>query len=77
MKSACKKPERISAEMLNQAASIGVARAVEARKAAGIELSDAESRDVSGGLYCYPPIIRGIPPMVNLAVAAGAAVSLV
>jgi hypothetical protein len=74
MKSACKKPERISADMLNQAASIGVARAVEARKAAGIELSDAEMRDVSGGLYCYPPIIRGYPPVVYLANQAANAV---
>jgi hypothetical protein len=71
MSSACKKAERISAEMLSQAASIGVARAVEARKAAGVELSDAESRDVSGGLTLLAdPWIRGYPPMVSLAATA-------
>lgn len=84
MKSACKKPERISAQMLAQAASIGVARAVEARKAAGVELSDAESRDVSGGLTLVcDPWIRGFPvfsvanqaanPVLPAAVAGGVA----
>jgi hypothetical protein len=49
-----------------------VARAVEARKAAGVELSDAESRDVSGGglTLLADPWIRGYPPMVNMAVNA-------
>ena len=71
MNFASKKAERISAAMLSQAASVGVARAVEARKAAGVELSDAESHDVSGGLTLLAnPWIRGYPPMVNMAVNA-------
>jgi hypothetical protein len=72
MKSACKKAERISADMLSQAASLGVARAVEARKAAGVELSRAEVGDVSGGglTLLADPWIRGYPPMVNMATAA-------
>ena len=71
MNSACKKAERISADMLSQAASIGVARAVEARKAAGVELSDAESRDVSGGATLLAdPWIRGYPAIVNMAANA-------
>ena len=68
MKSAIRKPERISADMLGEAASIGVARAIEARKVAGVELSDAEVRDVSGGLTT--PIVRGIPPAVTRGVIA-------
>jgi hypothetical protein len=65
MKAALKKPEAISADMLVQAASHGVTRAVEARKAAGVELSDCEAREVSGGSFLF---IRGIPPaaMTNL-----------
>ena len=59
MKAETKKPERIAAQMLGQAASHSVARALAARKAAGVELSEFEMQEVSGGLQ---PIIRGIPP---------------
>jgi hypothetical protein len=63
MSNACNKPERVSAEGLAQAAARGVERAMEARRVAGVELSAADVNDVSGGFL----LIRGIPPMVNLA----------
>ena len=68
MSKACNKPERIAAVGLAQAAVRGVERAVEARRLAGVELSGADINEVSGGTVLVNPIlIRGIPPMVNLA----------
>ena len=67
MSNASNKPERISAEGLAQAAARGVERAIEARRAAGIELlSSAQVNEVSGGFLPNPILIRGIPPVVNL-----------
>lgn len=68
MSNACNKPERVSAEGLAQAAARGVERAIEARRAAGVELSGNDINAVSGGATLLSNIlIRGIPPMVNLA----------
>jgi len=75
MSNACNKPERISAEGLAHAAARGVERAVEARRAAGVELSSADINEVSGGagtLAAALLYIRGIPapePFVNSIVA--------
>jgi hypothetical protein len=63
MSNACNKPERVSADGLARAAARGVERAIEARRGAGVELSPADVNDVSGGFL----LIRGIPPMVDLA----------
>jgi hypothetical protein len=77
MKSVSKKPEKISAAMLGDAVSLGVARAVAARAAACVELSDAEVSAVSGGIILPPPIlIRGYPPVVNVAALAATAVAV-
>jgi len=66
MSNVSNKPERISPDALAQAAARGVERAVEARRAAGVELSSAEVNEVSGGFLPNPILIRGIPPVVNL-----------
>jgi hypothetical protein len=57
------KPGRIPAESLGQAAAESVTRAVEARRRAGVELSNSEAQQISGGLV---PIIRGIPPVTKV-----------
>jgi hypothetical protein len=76
MSNACNKPERLTAEGLAQAAARGVERAMEARRAAGVELSGADINEVSGGaagnLAAALIYIRGIPapePYLNSIVA--------
>jgi hypothetical protein len=71
----CNKPERLTADGLAQAAACGVTRAIEARRMAGVALSDADVKEVSGGLTLNPILIRGIPPLVNLSAALNPAVN--
>lgn len=63
MTDVCKKPQRLAVEQIADAAQRGVARALEARKAAGVELSSDDVQQVSGGALPIN-IIRagGIPP---------------
>ena len=60
MNTALKRAHKVSNDALEQAAQSGVARAIAARQAAGVELTAADVGQVSGGLF---PIIRqgGIP----------------
>ena len=75
MSNACSKSERISAEGLAQAAAQGVKRALEARRVAGVELTEADVKEVSGGLTLNPILIRGIPPIIDLAAALTPAIN--
>jgi hypothetical protein len=60
-----KKPVRISMDDVARAAAAGVERALDARKAAGVELSTDEVDEVSGGAYTFGKdigiIAGGIP----------------
>ena len=74
-KSISKKPMRIAPAELVKGVAEGVARAVEARSAAGAELSAEEVKEVSGGalsLYYYRA--GGIPvdPWINSLQPGGA-----
>jgi hypothetical protein len=72
MNTASKRAQKVSNDALEQAAQSGVARAIAARQAAGVELTAADVGQVSGGLF---PIIRqgGIP--VDPWLAGGPAVN--
>jgi hypothetical protein len=61
-KDTCKKPLRIAREDLAKVAAEGVARAIEARKAAGVELSPDELNAVSGAIFNPGIIHGGFPP---------------
>jgi hypothetical protein len=49
MSDVLKQPKRLMAQAIEQAAQNGVARAIESRKAAGVELSAGDVDQVSGG----------------------------
>jgi len=49
MSDVLKQPKRVMAQAIEQAALNGVARAIESRKAAGVELSAGDVDQVSGG----------------------------
>jgi hypothetical protein len=59
--SICKKPVHISATALTEVMAEGVARALEARKAAGVELSADDVKNVSGAAYLAFYRAGGIP----------------
>ena len=75
MSNACSKSKRISADGLAQAAAEDVKHALEARRMTGVELSEADVKEVSGGLTFNPILIRGIPPIIDLAAALTPAVN--
>jgi len=58
----CKKPLRVSADAVAQVAERAVARAIDARREAGVELSAADVDEVSGGLLPKIIIAGGITP---------------
>jgi hypothetical protein len=68
MNMASKRAQKVSNDALVQAALSGVARAIAARQAAGIELSAGDVAQVSGGAF-ITDLIRagGIPPLPFLA----------
>ena len=61
MSNASKRAQTVANGALEQAAQSGVARAIAARKAAGVELTGADIEQVSGGLGA-PLIINGSRP---------------
>jgi hypothetical protein len=78
----CKKPLRVSADAVAQAAQRGVARAIEARREAGVELSADDVNEVSGGILpkliiaggitpfpVYPPVVPGLPGIGGVTIA--------
>jgi len=60
MNTASKRAQKVSNDALEQAAQSGVARAIAARQAAGIELTGADVNQVSGGFF---PIRQGGIPV--------------
>ena len=70
-----KQPQKLSSDALELAAKRGVARALDARKAAGVELSDADVQNVSGGALAAKYIINGGRPLPFENVAINAAVN--
>ena len=68
MNTASKRAQKVGNDALAQAAQSGVARAIAARQAAGVELSAADVAQVSGGALVVPGIrAGGIPPLALLA----------
>ena len=68
MNIASKRAQKVANDALEQAAQSGVARAIAARQAAGVELIAGDVAQVSGGAF-MTDFIRagGIPPMPFLA----------
>lgn len=63
MNTASKRAQKVSNDALEQAAQSGVARAIAARQAAGVELTAADVNQVSGGLLLPPGITTGRIPV--------------
>jgi hypothetical protein len=66
-----RQPKRLLSEILRQATQAGLARAIDARKAAGLELSAGDLDPVAGGLpliiKCGPLPVDGLAnnPVLN------------
>jgi hypothetical protein len=59
MNTAIKRAQTLAGDALEQAAQIGVARAMASRRAAGVELTGTDIDQVSGGLEMSPAIRCG------------------
>jgi hypothetical protein len=77
MKTASKRAQRVNSDALEQAAQSGVARAIAARKAAGVELTGTDVSKVSGGFGTF--LINGgeLASLVNQQPQANVSVSAI
>ncbi|HYL17421.1 MAG TPA: hypothetical protein VEV20_01980 [Burkholderiales bacterium] len=85
MSDVLKQPKRLTAQAIEQATLDGVARAIESRKAAGVELSAGDVDQISGGAMLNWQIAGGYPigvlqavqsPVVTVSQPAAAAAQM-
>jgi hypothetical protein len=85
MNIASKRAQKVANDALEQAAQSGVARAIAARQAAGVELTAGDVAQVSGGAFAIdftraggiPPfaLVAASNPTINPATTIGSAVN--